>query len=187
MRTLTRALALALPSALLLGGGGAATAAGHRVQACSSQVWRMTIKRIEIVNNGDYLPGEDDKGAELYGKISFEGNVIWSRSYENAANPKTYNGDLKLTDDDWKLWSERLITVTNGVPNMEFRFQGELTDWDASSGDDRVMRRDDRIDVVKQGEGDHTIKDCPDGCYWGESRITYHLEKISECTECQAA
>jgi hypothetical protein len=146
----------------------------------------MTIKEVRIVNNGDYPPGEPDYGADLYGRITFEDNAIWYRSYDNASSPKTYNGPLKLPSDDWTLWNERLITVRDGVPNGEFRFQGELTDWDASSGDDRVMKLDARINVAREGEGDHILTSCPDGCYWGESRVTYHLEKISECTACSA-
>ncbi|MBT2383622.1 hypothetical protein [Streptomyces sp. ISL-11] len=171
----------------LLTGSGTASAADD----CGTEVWRMTIKKIVILNNGDYAPDEEvDYGGDLYGSVAFDGQYVWSGSYDNAADNKVRNGEelRPRPGEEWKLWNEKLIPTDSHDDGGYFTVEASVRDRDHSGADEDVAVGTEYVyPRLAGGEGTHFLDYCHGSdCYYGHTRITFELEKVGECEECSA-
>ncbi|MEU1375060.1 hypothetical protein ABZ442_15525 [Streptomyces triculaminicus] len=170
-RALTTALAPPLSLILSLGGAGTASA-----DTCGTQVWRMTITSVDIINGGD------SDGGDLYGDLVFDDEHLWQRPREDAVF--VYNGELPIEEGDrWKMWNERIVTPESQTRKV---FTVNASVWDADSflnPDDRVAVGVMTVDPLALGEGPHQLDYCHgSGCGDGHTTIAYTLTVVGECT-----
>ncbi|MEV0115295.1 hypothetical protein AB0H77_18930 [Streptomyces sp. NPDC050844] len=168
MRTYRTICTAALSLMLTLLPGSTAAA-----EDCGTQVWRMTIKEVDIRNGGD------SGGGDLYGDLVFDGQYLWSKDRSDAAFVP--DGPLAIdTANQWKLWDEKLFPTTGG--RNVFVVKADLWDYDSLTLDDRVAVDTYNVDPLGVGEGTHTLDYCyGSACSEGRTVITYVLEQVGEC------